>query len=94
MKVRKKAYVIAASKLGRVCFRCVPSADAEQAEPFVRDYVEPATRVVTDGLPTYTGWKAAGFDPHPFVMARDLEGLRQQLHHVRLVVSLLNRWFA
>ena len=83
-----------ASKLGRVRFRCVPSADAEHAEPFVRDYVEPGTRVVTDGLPTYKGLKGAGFDHQPFVMARDPETTRQQLHHVHLVVSLLKRWLS
>jgi len=83
-----------ASKLGRVRFRCVRSADAQSAEPFVRDYVEPGSRVVTDGLPTYNGLKAAGFDHQPHVMARDPEGTRQQLHHVHLVVSLLKRWLS
>jgi transposase-like protein len=83
-----------ASKLGRVRFRCVRSANAETAEPFVRDYIEPGTQVVTDGLPTYKGLKAAGFDHEAHVLARDPEGTRQQLHHVHLVVSLLKRWLS
>ena len=81
-----------ASKLGRVRFRCVTTADADTIEPFVRDYVEPGTLVVTDGLPAYNGLRAAGFDHRPHVIATGGETARQELDHVHLVVSLLKRW--
>lgn len=81
-----------ASKLGRVRFRCVESADAESAESFVSDCVEPGTLVVTDGLPIYNGLRAAGFKHRPHVVAQDAESALQQLHHVHLVISLLKRW--
>lgn len=81
-----------ASKLGRVRFRCVESADAESAESFVSDCVGPGTPVVTDGLPIYNGLRAAGFKHRPHVVAQDAESAFQQLHHVHLVISLLKRW--
>jgi len=81
-----------ASKLGRVRFRCVESADAESAESFVRDCVEPGTLVVTDGLPIYNGLRAAGFKHRPHVVAQDAESALQQPHHVHLVIALLKRW--
>ena len=81
-----------AFKLGRVRFRCVATADADTIEPFVHDYVEPGTLVVTDGLPAYNGLRAAGFDHRPHVIATGGETARQELDHVHLVVSLLKRW--
>jgi transposase-like protein len=81
-----------ATKLGRVRFRCVTTADADSIEPFVQDYVEPGAVVVTDGLPAYNGLRAAGFDHRPHVIATGGETARQELDHVHLVVSLLKRW--
>ncbi|MCF7669370.1 MAG: IS1595 family transposase [Verrucomicrobia bacterium] len=80
------------TKLGRVRFRCVPTADADNIEPFVSDYVKPGSLVITDGLPAYSGLGAAGFDYHPHVIATGGETARQELDHVHLVVSLLKRW--
>lgn len=81
-----------ASKLGRVRFRCVESANAKTAVSFVRDCVEPGTQVVTDGLPIYNGLSAVGFDHRTHVVTNDTEVALQQLHHVHLVISLLKRW--
>ena len=81
-----------ASKLGRVRFRCVESANAKTAVSFVSDCVEPGTQVVTDGLPIYNGLSAVGFDHRPHVVTNDTEAALQQLHHVHLVISLLKRW--
>jgi len=81
-----------ATKLGRVRFRCVTAADADSIEPFVQDYVDPGTVVVTDGLPAYNGLRSVGFDHRPHVIATGGEAARQELDHVHLVVSLLKRW--
>lgn len=81
-----------ATKLGRVRFRCVQTIDAETAEPFVKDYIEPGTVVVTDGLGAYNGLKAAGFKHRPHLIGKEGDAARQQLDHVHLVISLLKRW--
>lgn len=82
----------AKKRLGRVRFRCVKAIDRDSVELFVRDYVEPGTTVVTDGLPVYGNLKAEGFDHRPHVLATGGEAALQQLDHVHLVVSLLKRW--
>lgn len=81
-----------ATRLGRVRFRCVQTIDAETAEPFVKDHIEPGTVVVTDGLSAYSGLKAAGFKHQPHVIGKEGDAARQQLDHVHLVISLLKRW--
>jgi len=81
-----------ASKLGRVRFRCANTADADSIETFVRDYVEPGTVIVTDGLASYNGLSSVGYDHRPQVIATDGNAARQQLDHVHLVISLLKRW--
>lgn len=83
---------LAKKRLGRVRFRCVEALDRASAESFVRDCVEPGTRVVTDGLSAYDKLKAAGFDHRPHVLTSGGEAARQQLDHVHLVISLLKRW--
>jgi transposase-like protein len=79
-------------QLGRVRFRCVAAIDRETVESFVRDYVEPGTTVVTDGLSVYRKLDAAGFNHRPHVVTTDGEDARKQLDHVHLVISLLKRW--
>lgn len=81
-----------AEKLGRVRFRCVETIDAQTAEPFVKDYVEPGSVVITDGLGAYNGLKTAGFDHRPHVLGKDGDKARQQLDQVHLVISLVKRW--
>jgi transposase-like protein/predicted RNA-binding Zn-ribbon protein involved in translation (DUF1610 family) len=82
----------AKEKLGRVRFRCVESIDQNSVESFVRDFVEPGTKVVTDGLTVYANLKSAGFNHHPHVVTTGGDAARQQLDHVHLVISLLKRW--
>lgn len=79
-------------KLGRVRFRCVDAIDRDTVELFVRDYVEPGTKVVTDGLSVYDKLKAAGFNHRPHVVTTGGNAARRQLDHVHLVISLLKRW--
>jgi transposase-like protein len=79
-------------KLGRVRFRCVEAIDRSTVESFVRDYVEPGTTVVTDGLSVYDNLKAAGFNHRPHVVTTGGDAALRQLDHVHLVISLLKRW--
>lgn len=82
----------AKKKLGRVRFRCVEAIDQVTVESFVRDYVEPGTTVVTDGLSVYDKLKAAGFNHRPHVITTGGDAALRQLSHVHLIISLLKRW--
>jgi transposase-like protein len=82
----------AKKKLGRVRFRCVEAIDQATVESFVRDYVEPGTTVVTDGLSVYDRLKAAGFNHRPHVIITGGAVALRQLSHVHLIISLLKRW--
>ena len=79
-------------KLGRVRFRCVEAINRHVVESFVRDYVEPGAKVVTDGLAVYDKLSAAGFDHRPHTIVNGGEIGRHQLDHIHLVFSLLKRW--
>ena len=81
-----------ASMLGRVRFRCIPTANSENIESFVHDYVDTGAVVVTDGLPAYNGLSSIGFNHQPHSISSGGEDARQELDHVHLVVSLLKRW--
>jgi transposase-like protein len=80
--------------LGRVRFRCVEAIDRESVASFVRDYVEPGTKIVTDGLSVYDTLKDGGFDHRPHIITTGGGVARQQLDPVHLVISLLKRWLA
>jgi transposase-like protein len=82
----------AKKRLGRVRFRCVEAIDRKTVELFIKDYVEPGTQVVTDGLPVYSNLTAAGFRHCPHVISTDGSDALRQLDHVHLVISLLKRW--
>lgn len=79
-------------KLGRVRFRCVEAIDKTVIESFVKDFIEPGSQVITDGLSIYDGLASAGFRHCPHVIATGGESARQELDHVHLVISLLKRW--
>jgi len=82
----------AKKRLGRVRFRCVEAINGDTVELFVRDYIEPGTKVVTDGLAVYDNLKAAGFNHRPHVITGGSDAVRKQLDHVHLIISLLKRW--
>ena len=81
-------------KLGRVRFRCVESVNRETVELFIKDYVEPGSCVVTDGLNVYTRLQSIGYENRPNICSAGDEATRKQLDHVHLVISLLKRWLA
>jgi transposase-like protein len=82
----------AKKRLGRVRLRCVETVDHATIDAFVRDYVAPGTRVVTDGLSVYDNLNAAGFKHRPHVITTGGDAALRQLEHVHLVISLLKRW--
>jgi transposase-like protein len=82
----------AKKRLGRVRFRCVDAIDQDVIQSFVRDHVEPGTKVVTDGLSVYDKINAAGFKHRPHIITTGGAKALRQLDHVHLVISLLKRW--
>lgn len=79
-------------KLGRVRFRCVTTVDQAIVDAFVRDYVEPGTKVVTDGLSIYGNLVNLGYKHRPHVVTSAGNSALRQLEHVHLVIALLKRW--
>jgi transposase-like protein len=77
--------------LGRVRFRCIDNASAENLIPFVCDTVKPGSNVVTDGWAGYNDLNSKGF-VHCKQMISDNNKTHEPLPHVHLIVSLLKRW--
>jgi transposase-like protein len=81
-------------KLGRVRFRCIETITQEAAESFIKDYVEPGSQIVTDGLNAYNKVESMGYIHSRNVVSSGVDEVLTQLDHVHLVISLLKRWLA
>jgi transposase-like protein len=79
-------------KLGRVRLQCIERINQEAAESFIKDYVEPGSNVVTDGLNVYNGLAALGYVHDRNVVSAGGDEALAQLDHVHWVISLLKRW--
>lgn len=86
----------AGEKLGRVRFRIAQSESEESIGKFIKDFVQPGSVVVTDGLKSYGFIDGLDFVHERHVMSKkvdDIEGYPESnLEHVHLVVSLVKRW--
>ena len=85
-------------QIGRVRFRCIESAEAENLIPFIRENVAQGSTIITDG------W--SGYKPLPLQKeghqggylheVKTVSGSGNQAHellpHVHMVDSLLKRW--
>ena len=78
--------------LGRVRFRCIPNASAENLNSFVCDNVKKGSNVITDGWNGYKQVKSKGFSHSIKIADKNYKNTDQLLPHVHLVVSLLKRW--
>jgi hypothetical protein len=84
--------VLAPRGIGRIRMRRVEGATIECAEQFVREHVEPATVLRTDGSAIYFPLKAHGYR-HQRTVVHDLaSGTRRELPAANRVTSLLRRW--
>jgi hypothetical protein len=79
-------------KLGRVRFRCIQTITQEAAESFIADFVEPGSKVATDGLNGYDGYN--GLNALGYIHKRNLVSMGGDealatIDHVHLVISFL-----
>jgi transposase-like protein len=79
-------------KLGRVRFRCITDASGENLLPFVSEFVEKESVVVTDGWLGYTGLNKLGYEHSIKVIKGSGAEAHELLPHVHLVISLVKRW--
>lgn len=78
--------------IGRVRFRCIPDASEDNLIPFVEDYVEAGSRVVTDGWRGYSSLEPKGYRHDVLMVEGSGKEASELLPHVHLVFSLVRRW--
>jgi len=80
-------------KIGRVRFKCINEASAENLIPFIRDNVEQGSIIITDGWKGYAPFRETKDFVHQI---KTISGSGSKAHyllpHVHLVDSLLKRW--
>jgi len=98
-----KALVIVATEcigkqIGRVRFRCIESAEAENLIPFIRENVVQGSTIITDGwsgykpLPLKKEGQVGGYIHEVKTISGSGSQAHELLPHVHMVDSLLKRW--
>lgn len=79
-------------RCGRVRFRCIPAASEQYLLPFISDFIEPGSKIITDGWEGYHNLDKSVY-PHEI---KTIKGSGKQAHdllpHVHLVDSLVKKW--
>jgi hypothetical protein len=93
----KKALVAIAAQvhgtgIGRIRLAIVRHSSADTLESFVQQSIAPGSVVITDGLPSYLGLKAAGDVHRQRVVRGSGKEADTLLPRVHRVASLLKRW--
>ena len=85
-------------QIGRVRFRCIDGATAENLVPFIQDNVSQGSTVITDGwkgyksLPLKEDGKTDGYIHEVKTISGSGSQAHELLPHVHMVDSLLKRW--
>jgi transposase-like protein len=85
-------------QIGRVRFKCIDSATAENLIPFIQDNVTQGSTIISDGWKGYKPLplKKEGMEGGYFHEVKTVSGSGEQAHellpHVHMVDSLLKRW--
>ncbi len=77
---------------GRIRLRRIAAPTIEAVVPFVRENVQPGTKVRTDGSAIYRPLQEEGFVHDPFVLLGSKTPAHEPLPGVHRVTSLLKRW--
>lgn len=79
------------NQLGRVRMKVVSDASANSLQGFIKENVEPGSKIITDGWSSYASIGESGYVhivPKKFEVADE----KNLLPHVHMIVSLLKRW--
>jgi len=80
-------------KIGRVRFRCIEDAAANNLIPFIEDNVETGSKIITDGWSGYSSLSQSKKYKHePKIINGSTQEAHELLPHVHLVDSLVKRW--
>lgn len=96
-KTVTKALVVIAvevekKKLGRIRFRLITEASADNLIPFIKENVDADSTVITDGWLGYAPLKKENYKHVIQNIHRSEKKASDLLPHVHLVVSLIKRW--
>ena len=78
-------------KTGRVRLSKIPDASGDSLKNFVEQNIKPASTIITDGWPSYSGLKKMGY-VHEIQRAVVKEEDEEILPNVHRIASLLKRW--
>jgi transposase-like protein len=79
--------------IGRIRLARIPDASAQSLRGFIRQAIEPGSRLHTDGWQGYAGLESPGYGHEVTVIrGRGKAAATELLPRVHLVASLLKRW--
>jgi len=79
-------------KCGRVRFQCIPFASEKYLLPFIDEYVEEGSKVITDGWEGYYNMDADKFQHETKTIKGSGKKAYELLPHVHLIDSLVKKW--
>jgi len=93
----KKALVVIAAqvdgkRIGRIRMRKIANVGEASLLPFIQDFIEPGSHVLTDGWPGYSGLSSSGYEHEVVIVGSNRKMATELLPRVHLVASLLKRW--
>jgi len=86
------AVEVKAEHMGRVRFRCIKNASAEQLLPFIADNIAKGSTVITDGWSGYNQVAAKGYTHVVHKISASDQTADELLPNVHIVISLVKRW--
>jgi transposase-like protein len=80
-------------QIGRVRFRIISEASGEELLPFIKENVEPGSKIITDGWNGYsTLSKSKKYKHEVKIISGSGQEAHELLPHVHMVDSLVKRW--
>jgi transposase-like protein len=79
-------------KIGRIRLALVPDTSQQSLHDFCLDTIAPGSVVCTDGLPSYRGLEALGYEHQPTAITGTGSPAHVVMPRVHRVASLLKRW--
>lgn len=76
------------NRVGRIRLKVIETASSMELMSFIKENVQPGSKVVTDGWRGYSTLSAEGYEHEVKKMKDD----KTALPHVHLVISLVKRW--